>query len=220
MPTATEFVSGLVDEMDALFAQLGERETLEAEAEGRVEVATLLRLALRSEMEACELAALWLPATPELDARALLARQCGDEMKHFQLITERLAELGETTDDDILSGERSAHYQYLLGLKTTIERVAAGPFAREAVARIRNAQFAVFCRAVGDVDTAALYDEVIQPDEVAHHELGRRVLESLCVSAEDQTRVREVTFASLAIADELSTLAARTRGFTAPVPVS
>jgi hypothetical protein len=51
-----EFVDQLVTEMDRLFAQLGETETLEAESEGRVDVVNLLRLALKSELEASELA--------------------------------------------------------------------------------------------------------------------------------------------------------------------
>jgi len=41
-----EFVARLIDEMDQLFARLGETETLEAESEGNVDVVTLLRLAL------------------------------------------------------------------------------------------------------------------------------------------------------------------------------
>ena len=51
-----EFVAQLVEEMDRLFARLGETETLEAEADGDVDVVTLLRLALKSELEASELA--------------------------------------------------------------------------------------------------------------------------------------------------------------------
>ena len=42
------FVAGLVAEMQALFARLGEQGALEAESQGRVEIVTLLRLALIS----------------------------------------------------------------------------------------------------------------------------------------------------------------------------
>ena len=58
--------------MQALFARLGEQETLEAESQGKVEVVTLLRLALKSELEASELAGLWMPTTPEIDAKMRL----------------------------------------------------------------------------------------------------------------------------------------------------
>lgn len=219
--TGPDFVTDLVREMDALFAQLGEQETLEAESGGRVEVVTLLELALGSELEASELAGMWLPTTSEMDAKALLAMQCGDEMKHYQLIVERLGELGRDASElDPLADGYSPLYQYLLTLPSTVERVAAGPFAREAIARVRNEQFIAFCRSVGDDATARLYEEVIQPEEVRHHETGRRVLGRLCETPELQTRAREVTFAALAIADELATLASRTAGLSTPVPAS
>ena len=60
------FVAGLVEEMRRLFARLGEHETLESEAEGRMDVVTLLKLALKSELEASELAGFWMPTTPEV----------------------------------------------------------------------------------------------------------------------------------------------------------
>src|SRR5262245_20955057 len=119
--------------MDELFSHLGETETLEAEAGGRVDVVTLLRLALKSELEASELAGFWLPTTPEVEGKMLLALQCGDEMKHYGMICDRLTELGEDPAAfDPLAEGHSPLYQYLRGLRTTIERVAAGPFASEA----------------------------------------------------------------------------------------
>ena len=163
------FVAGLVEEMDRLFARLGDTETLEAESEGQVDVVTLLRLALKSELEASELAGYWMPTTPEVDAKMALALQCGDEMKHYGLISQRLVELGEDLSDfDPLADGHSPLYPYLRGLRTTVERIAGGPFASEAIAVVRNAQFVRFCRAVGDEGTARLYAETIQPEE-AHH---------------------------------------------------
>ena len=70
------FVARLLAEMNDLFNQLGEHETLEAESDGQVEVVTLLKLALQSELEAAEIAALWLPTTPEIEAKTILAAQC------------------------------------------------------------------------------------------------------------------------------------------------
>ena len=164
---ATEFVASLVAEMDSLFARLGELETLEAESQGQVEIVTLLRLALDSELEASELAGLWMPTTPEIDAKLLLAEQCGDEMKHYALICRRLEELGEDLSGfSPLADGYSPLYHYLRGLRTTVERVAAGPFAREAIAEVRNEQFIAFCDSVGDEGTARLYRDVIQPEEV------------------------------------------------------
>jgi 1,2-phenylacetyl-CoA epoxidase catalytic subunit len=215
-----EFVAGLVAEMDRLFAQLGETDTLESEAQGRVDVMTLLRLALKSEMEASELAALWLPTTPEIDARICLAVQCGDEMKHYAAIRARLEELGEDVSTlDPLAEGHSPLYQYLRGLRSTVERIAAGPFASEAIAQVRNAQFVRFCRSVGDQPTAELYSGVIQPEEAHHHQLGREILEKYATTPELQELAATATRNTLAIADELSHLAAKTTGMHS-IPVS
>ena len=94
----SDFVARLQDEMRELFGRLGETETLESESDGRVDVVTLLKLALQSEMEASEIAALWMPTTPELDAKQVLAHQVGDEMKHYDLIARRLGELVPVVD--------------------------------------------------------------------------------------------------------------------------
>jgi hypothetical protein len=215
-----EFVDQLVAEMDRLFAQLGETETLESESDGRVDVVTLLRLALKSELEASELAALWMPTTPEVDAQMCLALQCGDEMKHYGLISERLAQLGEDlTAFDPLADGHSPLYQYLRGLRTTVERIAGGPFASEAIAQVRNTQFVAFCRSIGDQRTADLYQEVIQPEEAHHHRLGREILEKYTVTPELQELAAAATRNTLAIADELSNLAAKTTGVHS-IPVS
>jgi hypothetical protein len=204
-----EFVAGLMDEMNQLFNRLGEIDTLEAESEGQVDVVTLLRLALKSELEASELAGFWMPTTPEVDAKMCLAQQCGDEMKHYGMISQRLSELGEDlTGFDPLADGHSPLYQYLRGLRTTVERIAAGPFTSEAIATVRNAQFVNFCRSVGDEGTAHLYDVVIQPEE--HKYATTPELQELAAAAVRNT---------LAIADELRNLAAKTTGVH-NIPVS
>jgi 1,2-phenylacetyl-CoA epoxidase catalytic subunit len=215
-----EFVAQLVEEMDRLFARLGETETLESESDGDVDVVTLLRLALKSELEASELAGFWMPTTPEVDAKMALALQCGDEMKHYGMISQRLVELGEDlTEFDPLAEGHSPLYQYLRGLRTTVERIAAGPFASEAIAQVRNSQFVRFCRSVGDEDTARLYDQTIQPEEAHHHLLGREILEKYATTPELQELAASAVRNTLAIADELSNLAAKTAG-THNIPVS
>ena len=215
-----DFVAGLMDEMEQIFARLGDTDTLESESDGQVDVVTLLRLALKSELEASELAGLWMPTTPEVDAKMCLAQQCGDEMKHYGMISQRLTELGEDlTEFDPLSDGHSPLYQYLRGLRTTVERIAAGPFASEAIATVRNAQFVKFCREVGDEETARLYDETIQPEEFHHHELGRRVLEKYAITPELQELAAAAVRNTMAIADELRNLAARTTGIH-NIPVS
>jgi bacterioferritin (cytochrome b1) len=175
---------------------------------------------LKSELEASELAALWMPTTSEVDAKMCLALQCGDEMKHYGLISKRLAELGEDLAGfDPLADGHSPLYQYLRGLRTTVERIAGGPFASEAIAQVRNRQFVAFCRSAGDDETARLYEDIIQPEEGHHHRLGRDILEKYAVSAELQELALAATRNTLAIADELRNLAAKSTGVHS-IPVS
>ena len=220
VPDSKTFVAGLVDEMQQLFAQLGERETLESESQGQVEVVTLLKLALQSELEASDVAAFWLPTTPEIDAKTMLAEQCADEIRHYNLIAERLAELGEDVSEQGSVNEGySPLFQYLRGLRTTVERIAAGPFACEAVAEVRNQQFIDFCHSAGDAKTAKLYEDIVHPEEIHHHRRGREILEKYATTPEAQALIAAAVRNSLAIADELQSLTEKTTGLHA-IPVS
>src|SRR3989304_9868267 len=78
-----ELVRGLVPEA-----------ALKPEVEGDLTVANLLKVALKNEIEASESAARWMVTTPELDVKLALARQVGDEAKHYRLIADRPRELG------------------------------------------------------------------------------------------------------------------------------
>lgn len=220
MADAREFVAGLVEEMQRVFAQLGTQETLESESQGQVEMRTLLQAALKSELEASELAGMWMPSTAEIDVKQMFAQQCADEMKHYDLIARRLRELGaDLTGFDAVAEGYSPLYHYLRSLRTTVERVAGGPFAREAIAEVRNAQFVTYCKTVGDTATAQLYEATIGPDETHHHAWGRELLEKYCTTPELQDLAAAAARNTLAIADELRTLAEKTKG-RGPAPVS
>jgi 1,2-phenylacetyl-CoA epoxidase catalytic subunit len=182
--------------------------TCAGEPDPSLTVARLLMLALKNEIEATECAAAWIGDTPEISVKLALARQAGDEAKHYRLIQKRLAELGTATDThDPLANGRSKLCEYLLALKGTVARVAAGQFTREALAVVRNAEFARFCRAKGDDATARLYEETIQPDESHHHDLGRALLLQLATTDEAQAAARASSARVLEIADELQELA-------------
>jgi 1,2-phenylacetyl-CoA epoxidase catalytic subunit len=178
-------------------------------------VSKLLMLALKNELEATECAAAWIPTTAEVDVKLALARQAGDEAKHYGLIRKRLGELGvDATAHDPLAAGRSPLTTYLLGLEGTVARVAAGQFTREALAVVRNAEFVRFCRARGDEATARLYEQTIQPDEQHHHELGRSLLLRMATNDDAQDRARRASARVLEIADELQEVARLKMGLT------
>jgi len=211
--TAAEFVAGLDAENQAALRGLAPDATLKAEVRGALNVPNLLKVALRNEVEATEIAARWLVATDDVRVKMAFARQAGDEAKHFRMIAERLRELGVDPEAvDPLAGGFGPLFQYLDSLTTTVERVAAGQFTREAIAVVKNRQFIDFCERVGDAATATLYREVIEPDERYHHELGRSLLLRLAGSEEAQARAARAARRTLELAEELQQKALATAG--------
>jgi hypothetical protein len=92
--------------------------------------------------------------------------------------------------------------------------VAAGQFTREALALVRNAEFIRFCRSEGDEATAKLYEDIIQPDETHHHELGRTLLLAIATTDEAQSAARAASARVLATAEELQEIARLKLGVT------
>jgi 1,2-phenylacetyl-CoA epoxidase catalytic subunit len=208
MPLAPE---SFLAELDAANRAALDRIAAQAtagEPDPSLTVARLLMLALKNELEATECAAAWIATTPEVDVKLALARQAGDEAKHYRLIQRRLAELDVHTDThDPLAAGRSPLASYLLGLEGTVARVAAGQFTREALAVVRNAEFTRFCRIKGDDVTARLYEDTIQPDERHHHELGRRLLGRLATTDEAREAARRAAGRTLELAEEIQEIA-------------
>jgi hypothetical protein len=161
-------------------------------------------MALRNEMEATVLAAKWLPSTPETDVKLGFARQAGDEAKHYGEIAKRLDAGGvDAASFDPLAEGLSPLTRWLETLPSTVERLAAGQFAREAIALRRNVLFIRYLESCGDRDSARLYRDVIQPDEKFHHELGRRLLAKYATTPELQSRAEAACRRTLEMAEEL-----------------
>lgn len=202
-----EFVAALAAENDAALERLG---TLSAtgEPDPALTVEKLLLVALKNELEASELAATWMPTTAELDVKLALARQAGDEAKHYRLIADRLKALGVDADRvDPRQGGYSPLFNYLRDLQDTAARVAAGQFTREGIALARNQHFIEFCESVGDRETAALYRDHIQKDERHHHQLGRQLLARYAVTEERQQAARQAARRCLELAEEIQEMA-------------
>ncbi len=208
--TPEAFLAELDAEIERALARIGELSAAGEPAEG-LTVPKLLAGALKNELEAAEEAAMWMASERDTRVKLALARQCGDEAKHYRLIEARLGELGVDAAA-IDHGPPSPMYRWLASLETTVERIAAGPFAREALAKVRNAVFASWCAARGDEETARLYREVIDPDEQHHHEAGRRLLARLAIDDASQAKARAAALGTLALAEELQETARLQRG--------
>src|SRR5262245_17104889 len=168
---------------------------------GRDEVIRRLKMALKNELEASEIAAVWLPTTPEIDVKLALARQAGDEAKHYRLIEEHLQGMGvDLSGFDPTAGGYGPMYQLLAGFNTTVERIGAAQFTRESLALKKNEQFIEFCELAGENATAKLYRDCIQPDEQWHVHLGRTVLEKYAKTPDLQEQARKAVESVLDLA--------------------
>jgi uncharacterized ferritin-like protein (DUF455 family) len=194
-----------VDEMQQYVAdKLASLDLLKDEESGpadRQEVIRRLKVALKNELEAAELAAVWIPSTPEIDVKLALARQAGDEARHYHLIEKHLEAMGVS-----LAGFEPAAegygpmYNLLRGFDSTVERLAGAHFTREALALKKNDQFIEFCERAGAQETADLYRKQIQPDEGWHVDIGHRFLQRYASSEEDQGKARRAVEAVLDLA--------------------
>jgi 1,2-phenylacetyl-CoA epoxidase catalytic subunit len=167
----------------------------------RSEIVRRLKMALKNELEASEIAAVWIPTTPEVDVKLALARQVGDEAKHYRFIEEHLRSMGaDLTAFNPTAEGYGPMFQLLAGFNTTVERIGAAQFTRESLALKKNEQFIEYCEAAGDIETAKLYRDQIQPDEEWHVQLGRSVLERYATTSDLQAKARHAVEAVLDLA--------------------
>src|SRR5512133_1830991 len=106
--------------LDALLSAARSRigEGAKAPPAPQIGVKDLLLVALRNEIEASEEAAMCLVSERDPELKLGLARQCGDEAKHYRLIADRLAELGhDPAAYDPLAGGHTPIFRYLKSLE-------------------------------------------------------------------------------------------------------
>jgi len=201
MASAKTFVDELEDYVHERLSSLDLLKEPEIGGADRSEIVRRLKMALKNELEASEIAATWIPTTPETEVKLALARQVGDEAKHYRLIEEHLGRMGaDLAGFDPTAGGYGPMFQLLAGFRTTVERIGAAQFTRESLALKKNEQFIEFCDAAGDHQTAKLYREEIQPDEEWHVRLGRTVLEKYATTPGLQAQARKAVEAVLDLA--------------------
>ncbi len=213
--TSAGFVKDLDSKNQMILGRLGEFDALALEDGNAIksaDVGKLLKIALKNELESCQLAASWLPSTPEVDVKLALARQGGDEAYHYELIAQRLGEMKISLDGFNPTEGRNALFNYLLSLNDTAERIAGGLLTLESIAAVKNEQFIKLCKKLGDARTAELYENLIQRDERHHYEVGRKLLERHAVTPEGQGKATSASLKVLQLAEELQGLARQKLG--------
>jgi hypothetical protein len=94
----------------------------------------VLQSRLFNEIRAADVFGGWLRSTPELEVKALLADAAHEELGHAALLRRRLEERGCEPVAYQPPPAQVVLFNALEGLDTTVERLAAFPFAGEALA--------------------------------------------------------------------------------------
>src|SRR5262245_47765381 len=99
MTTGLQFATDLEAYVTHKLSTLDLIKEQQVENASRLEVVRRLKMALKNELEASEVAALWMQSTPEVEIKLSLARQAGDEARHYKLIEKHLEEMNVDLSD-------------------------------------------------------------------------------------------------------------------------
>src|SRR5262245_34657893 len=167
-------------------------------------VTDVLKLEIKSIIEAIEVAALWIPDADPLAMKIALAQQCGNGARHFELLAGRLGGLGiEPSSFDPRYGGYSKLFAFFRSLQTGEERAAAGFLTLRGTSVLRFEILAGFCHEKGDPETARLFRETLAPDEQKQIEAGRQALLELAVNEESQARARRAAYRTIELVGEI-----------------
>jgi len=162
----------------------------------------VLRLVIKSTIEAAEVAALWVSDCEQLEMKLSLAEQCGDGARQCRQLVARLAELG-TPAYDPREGGYSKLFAFLRSLQTAEERSAAGYVTAKGLAMARLSMLSTFVTEKGDAATAGLLNELLA-QERRYYEEGKRLLAEAATNEESQARGRRSAYRTLELATEMA----------------
>ncbi len=165
--------------------------------------ADLLRLEQKAIVEATEVAALWLCDTDSVAHKMELASQCGDGARQFDVMGNRLLELGvDTAAFDPRHGGYTKLFAFFRSLGTTEERAAGAVLTLRAFNVLRRSAAADSCNQKGDTETARILRDVMASDDAQHIDAGRRALIDVAVNEESQARARRSAFRTIELIGE------------------
>jgi len=167
------------------------------------EVTDVLRLVIKTTIEAAEVAALWVADCEDLEMKLSLAEQCGDGARQCREVAARLEALGQPPFDP-RAGGYSKLFAFLRSLQTPEERSAAGYVTGKALSMARLRAVASLCAEKGDSETARLLGEEILATERHYYDQGKSMLAMVAVNEESQARARRSCFRTLELATEMT----------------
>jgi hypothetical protein len=166
------------------------------------EVTDVLRLVIKTTIEAAEVAALWVADCEDLEMKLSLAEQCGDGARQCREVAARLAALGQPAYDP-REGGYSKLFAFLRSLQTPEERSAAGYLTAKALSMARLGALAALCREKGDGQTASLLADTLLTQERRYYEEGKHLLVSVATNEESQARGRRAAYRTVELSSEM-----------------
>jgi hypothetical protein len=166
------------------------------------EVTDVLRLVIKTTIEAAEVAALWVADCDDLEMKLSLAEQCGDGARQCREVAARLDALAQPAFDP-RTGGYSKLFAFLRSLQTPEERSAAGYVTAKALSMARLGALAALCREKGDIQTASLLADAMLGQERRYYEEGKRLLTAVATNEESQARGRRAAYRTLELATEM-----------------
>lgn len=203
MTTVETYVAELEGKNQTSFDRLlaAHRELVETE---RLSLADLLRIEVKTCLEAMEAAALWLTDTDDLPFKVALAAYCGASSQRFSLLQQRLGDLGvHLSDFSPLCLGYSKLFAFFRSLQTVEERAAAGALTAGAFSLARFDSLAGWAELAEDHETAALLRSALPATEQEHVHEGRLALLGVAKTEESQARARRASFRTIELLSEL-----------------
>lgn len=203
MTTVESYVTELEGKNQTSFDRLlaNHREMVETE---KLSLADLLRVEVKTCLEAMEASAMWLTDTEDLPFKVALASYCGATAQRFSLLQQRLADLGVLlTDFSPLCLGYSKLFAFFRSLQTVEERAAAGALTAGAFSLARFESLAGWAEIAGDHESAALLRSALPATEQEHVHEGRLALLGVAKNEESQARARRASFRTIELLGEI-----------------
>ena len=165
------------------------------------EVTDVLRMVIKTTIEATEVAALWVTDCDDLEMKLSLAEQCGDGARQCREVSTRLDALGQGAFDP-RAGGYSKLFAFLRSLQTQEERASAGYVTGKALSIARLEALGAFCAGKGDDESARLLSTEFVEEDRRYYDEGRRMLIAAAATEESQARARRAAYRTLELAGE------------------
>jgi len=185
------FLKRLAERREAIWEQMtAEKKSYGAEKPlTREMVVRRLQFGVVMERRAAEVTARWVPSVPDLDIQHSLAEYVANELKHADILRQRIKELNGDPDALWMNPlrEQKELWGYHASLDSFCELLASVQYGHEEFFPRTSRSFIQRVEPI-DPKTASIYRDTLLADEEAHEWLAPEALKRYAMDAETQER--------------------------------